>query len=61
MVLVPCSGHARFSSADCRMAWHREHVRAAVAPAVAPDWPLIAMTEPGGRLGLVTAGTGQLA
>jgi hypothetical protein len=40
------------------MAWNREHAGVAAAPAVAIDWPVIAMTEATGRLAV--AGTWEL-
>jgi hypothetical protein len=37
------------------MAWNREHVGVAAAPAVAIDWSVTAMTEAAGRLGAAGA------
>ena len=47
---TPRREHARFCSARCRMAWNREHVGVAAAPAVAIDWSVTAMTEAAARL-----------
>jgi hypothetical protein len=42
---TPQREHARFCSATCRMAWNRERVGVAAAPAVAIDWSVTALTE----------------
>lgn len=52
---TPRREHARFCSAACRVAWNREHVGVAAAPAVAIDWSVTAMTEAAGRLATARA------
>ena len=47
---TPRREHARFCSARCRMAWNREHVGVAAAPAAAIEWSVAAMAEACGRL-----------
>lgn len=46
----PRREHARFCSADCRMAWTKEHVGDPAVAQNALDWSLIAMKEAAGRL-----------
>ncbi len=46
----PGREHARFCSAQCRMAWNREHAGVAAAPSVAIGWSVTAMAEAVGRL-----------
>jgi len=55
---TPRREHARFCSAQCRMAWNRDCNGVAAAPAVAIGWSVTAMTEAAGRLAL--AGTWDL-
>ena len=50
LAFTPRREHARFCSTRCRMAWNRDHVGVASAPAVAIDWSVTAMAEAVGRV-----------
>lgn len=51
---TPRREHARFCTANCRMAWNRKHGGVAAAPVAAIDWSVIAMTEAADRFAWAT-------
>ena len=54
-LFVPRREHARFCSADCRVAWNREHTGDLKAGASALVWSITAMSDSTGRLPEVRA------